>query len=473
MNEKQTSLSGQTGTTTTVGSTGLTASQQTGAVAEAGKSIVEDAKHVASEVAGQAKQQVSTKIEGQKDKAAQGLSSVATALRQTSESLKEQDQLGVTQYFEGFADQVERLSDYVLSSNVGQLVEEAEGFARREPAIFLGGAFLLGLVGARFLKSSTPAPSYAGGEYLSENSYDYIRDENASQRGVSYGGTYAQREGRVAYGSTGGREYRGGGDAGSGTSVERERARGVSGTYGSGSTGGSVGGSYGTGSSGLGSGAGSSAGSGLGSGTGTGSGLGSGTGSSLGSGTGMGTSSGSGTSTGGTYGSGAGAGSTGGAYGAGSTGTGTGSTGSYGSGTSTGGTYGSGTSTGGTYGAGTGSTGSTSNLGGASTGSSGGYGAGTGMGTGVSTGSSTASSTASVGGGVTTAGMGTSTGTGISTGTGSGTAGVSGGGTYGAGTSGASTTSTGLETDVKSSTTLPGTGKATPDASKGTEGSGK
>lgn len=471
MNEKQTSLSGQTGTTTTVGSTGLTASQQTGAVAEAGKSIVEDAKHVASEVAGQAKQQVSTKIEGQKDKAAQGLSSVATALRQTSESLKEQDQLGVTQYFEGFADQVERLSDYVLSSNVGQLVEEAEGFARREPAIFLGGAFLLGLVGARFLKSSTPAPSYAGGEYLSENSYDYIRDENASQRGVSYGGTYAQREGRVAYGSTGGREYRGGGDAGSGTSVERERARGVSGTYGSGSVGGSYG--AGTGSSGLGSGAGSSAGSGVGSGAGTGSGLGSGTGSSLGSGTGMGTSSGSGTSTGGTYGSGAGAGSTGGAYGAGTMGTGTGSTGSYGSGTSTGGTYGSGTSTGGTYGAGTGSTGSTSNLGGASTGSSGGYGAGTGMGTGVSTGSSTASSTASVGGGVTTAGMGTSTGTGISTGTGSGTAGVSGGGTYGAGTSGASTTGTGLETDVKSSTTLPGTGKATPDASKGTEGSGK
>lgn len=471
MNEKQTSLSGQTGATTTVGSTGLTASQQTGAVAEAGKSIVEDAKHVASEVAGQAKQQVSTKIEGQKDKAAQGLSSVATALRQTSESLKEQDQLGVTQYFEGFADQVERLSDYVLSSNVGQLVEEAEGFARREPAIFLGSAFLLGLVGARFLKSSTPAPSYAGGEYLSENSYDHIRDENAPRRGVSYGGTYAQRDGRVAYGSTGGREYRGGGDAGSGTSVDRERARGVSGTYGSGSPGGSVGGTYGggTGSSGLGSGTG--AGLGTGTGLGGGSGLSGGTGSSLGSGTGMGTSSGSGTSTGGTYGSGAGAGSTGGAYGVGTTGTGTGSMG--GSGTSTGGTYGSGTSTGGTYGAGTGSTGSTSNLGGASTGSSGGYGVGTGMGTGVGTGSSTASSTASVGGGVTTPGMGTGTGTGISTGTGSGTAGVSGGGTYGAGTSGASTTGTGLETDVKSGTTLPGTGKATPDAGKGTEGSGK
>ena len=36
------------------------------------------------------------------------------------------------------------------------MVTQVEQYARRQPAIFLGGAFALGLLGARFLKSSNP-----------------------------------------------------------------------------------------------------------------------------------------------------------------------------------------------------------------------------------------------------------------------------------------------------------------------------
>jgi hypothetical protein len=41
-------------------------------------------------------------------------------------------------------------------------VSEAEDFARRQPALFLGGAFALGLLGARFLKSSGQQASQGG-----------------------------------------------------------------------------------------------------------------------------------------------------------------------------------------------------------------------------------------------------------------------------------------------------------------------
>ncbi len=426
MNEKQSSLSGQTGTSTTANG-GLAAPQTAGAVAGASKAIAQDAKHVASEVAGQAKQQVASRIEDQKDKAAQGLSSVATAIRQTGESLRDRDQLGVTQYVDGMADQIERLSDYVMSSNVGQMVGEVETFARREPAIFLGSAFLLGLVGARFLKASSPGYS------LKESAYDDIRDEPRAARGgypqgddrLSYGGVYARREGVRTQ-----PQYA--------TNVDRERTS-AGGTYGSGA---STGGTYGTGASPGGTyGTGTSTGGtyGTSSGTSTGGTYGSGTSSAS---SGYGTSSGtpgSGASTSGTYGSGSGV-STGGTYG---TGTGTGTSGTYGTGTgtgtSTGGTYGTGTgtSTGGTYGSGTGtSTGGT-------------YGSGTGAVGNTGPGTSSATSTPSIGSGV---GTGSAAGTGL------------------ASTSGAAA----IEGDVKSGSTLPGTGKVSPEpGGKGTGSTGK
>jgi hypothetical protein len=42
---------------------------------------------------------------------------------------------------------------------VTQLVGQLQHLARREPALFVGGAFALGLIGARFFKSSTRSSS--------------------------------------------------------------------------------------------------------------------------------------------------------------------------------------------------------------------------------------------------------------------------------------------------------------------------
>jgi hypothetical protein len=447
MNEKQTSLSGQTGTNATAG-TGLTTAPTVNVVAEAGKTIAQDAKHVANEVVGQAKQQVASKIEDQREKAAQGLNSVAGAIRQTTEGLRERDQLGVTPYVEGLADQVERFSDYILSSNVGQLVGEVEGFARREPAIFLGGAFLLGLVGARFLKSSGPA--YEPNRALGDNSYDYIRNEPRSAYGagsygrgdndrLSYGGRYNQRKTSRDYD-----DDRGARGQSQGVS---ERTRVASnGTYGTGT---SSNGTYGTGTSSngtYGTGTSSNGTYGTGTGTSTGGTYGAGTGSST-SGYEKGTSSSLGTSS--TGSSSTGSSSTG------TSSTGTSSGGTYGTGTSSGGTYGTGTSSGGTYGTGTGT-----NTYGTGTSSGGTYGTGTGAPGAMSTGGTYGSGT----------GAGSNAGTGTSTAT--GTAGVgtsaSPGGTHGAGAATGSTatptTGTGLDTDVKSGSTLPGTGKTTTEA---------
>lgn len=55
------------------------------------------------------------------------------------------------------ADTITRTTELVRDKPVDALIEEASDFARRNPAIVLGGAALLGFAAARFLKSgATP-----------------------------------------------------------------------------------------------------------------------------------------------------------------------------------------------------------------------------------------------------------------------------------------------------------------------------
>ena len=137
----------------------------TGAATGAVKGLVSQVKEsggkVASQAIDQVKEKAATKIDEQKSTLAQGLGSVADTIRQVGETLKSADeQSGVAstaaKYGDTLASQVEQFSGYLEKHNVSELMRDVERFARRNPAYFIGGAFALGLLGARFLKSSSP-----------------------------------------------------------------------------------------------------------------------------------------------------------------------------------------------------------------------------------------------------------------------------------------------------------------------------
>lgn len=129
---------------------GMGGQSQSGGTAQQTK---EKAQELAGQVQQKAAEQVQSRLQEQKHRAAESLSSVAQTLRSSSQQLHGQ-QDGVSRYFEQAADRVEDLANYLENRDLGELVDQAERFARRNPAAFLGGAFALGLLGARFLKSS-------------------------------------------------------------------------------------------------------------------------------------------------------------------------------------------------------------------------------------------------------------------------------------------------------------------------------
>jgi hypothetical protein len=108
------------------------------------------------------KGRASEQINSQKNKATDGLGTMAQAVRQSTQQLRNQQHDTVANYVEQAADQIERLSQRLKQKDVGELLSDAQRLARRQPALFVGSAFALGLIGARVMKSS-PRDEYQGG----------------------------------------------------------------------------------------------------------------------------------------------------------------------------------------------------------------------------------------------------------------------------------------------------------------------
>ena len=100
------------------------------------------------------RERASAQLSSQKNRATDGLGTVAEAVRQTTNQLRDQQHDTMAGYVEQAAEQLERLSNRLRNKEIGELVDDAQGLARRQPALFIGSAFAAGLFGARFLKSS-------------------------------------------------------------------------------------------------------------------------------------------------------------------------------------------------------------------------------------------------------------------------------------------------------------------------------
>ncbi|TWA93080.1 hypothetical protein FBY14_102255 [Azospirillum brasilense] len=93
-------------------------------------------------------------LEMQTGRAADQLGSVANALHKAAEQLNEENNGTAAHYAGQAADRVERVADMLRNSTVDDMVGQVERFARRQPEVFVGAAFAVGFLFARFVKSS-------------------------------------------------------------------------------------------------------------------------------------------------------------------------------------------------------------------------------------------------------------------------------------------------------------------------------
>jgi hypothetical protein len=123
------------------------------------------------------KESATAQLTNQKDRGTDALGRVAEAVRSSTQKLRDDQHDTIAGYVDKAADQIEQWSQNLKNKDINELVTDMQRFARRQPALFIGSAFALGVLSARFLKSSRQ-----------RSSTDYRSDSSRLQ----YGGNMAQ-----------------------------------------------------------------------------------------------------------------------------------------------------------------------------------------------------------------------------------------------------------------------------------------
>lgn len=184
---------------TTITATAVDKAQEAADVA--GKKVAETAaaaKEQAKRTVAQVSEQAKTNVGSRMGDVAQELGSVAEAVRQTSLELGDQDQEGIARYGNRIADQIEQVSTYLSDRGVEEVLADVQNLARRQPALFLGGAFTLGLLVGRFMRSSSQHLGYQ----QNDSFQGYPSGGTGGYSGGSYKGSGYQSSGYQSSGSS-------------------------------------------------------------------------------------------------------------------------------------------------------------------------------------------------------------------------------------------------------------------------------
>jgi hypothetical protein len=127
------------------------------------RSFYEQAKSSAGDAYDTVAEKATSSLEERKAGLAEGLTGVADTVRRVSGTLNEDSgNTPVAEYAARYTDTaakaIEDIAGYFDRTDLRGMARDLESFARRNPAVFLGSAFALGVIAARFLKSS-PSPT--------------------------------------------------------------------------------------------------------------------------------------------------------------------------------------------------------------------------------------------------------------------------------------------------------------------------
>jgi hypothetical protein len=117
------------------------------------KQVASDAKRSAGNMLNQAKERASSMAQEQKQSAAQHIGRYGSALRDSARSVEQEDP-NVAYYANRAAEGIEKIADYVRSTDIAGLQRDAEDVARRHPTLFMGGMLLAGIVIGGLVKAS-------------------------------------------------------------------------------------------------------------------------------------------------------------------------------------------------------------------------------------------------------------------------------------------------------------------------------
>lgn len=120
-----------------------------------GAEVKASVKSAASEIAGATQRRASDTFTENRDNVANEIEGLAHAADVAAEDLQGHQQYALSEYVTQFASSIGELANNLRHKSIDELIHEAEGIARRNPVLFIGGSIAIGLGLARFAKASS------------------------------------------------------------------------------------------------------------------------------------------------------------------------------------------------------------------------------------------------------------------------------------------------------------------------------
>lgn len=158
------------------------ASELTDTVTGAAKDGAVQLGNAAKDFASDTTDKVKSALNQQKTVGADYIGSIAQAATRAAMEFENIPQ--AAHYIRQAANQVESVADAVRTRDMRELVGEVQTFARRQPALFFGGALILGFAALRFLKSSAAPSQSTNGDFAHRPSSENLGETNTQRSGM-------------------------------------------------------------------------------------------------------------------------------------------------------------------------------------------------------------------------------------------------------------------------------------------------
>lgn len=124
-----------------------------------GHGLYDRAKEAAGKVYDAVSERASETFDEQKSSLSDGLNDISDGIRRTGDDMNARPtdnpiSTAAAEYSSAAADIVSKISGYFQRKDPREMLHDAEDLARRNPVVFVAAAFGLGVLAARFLKSS-------------------------------------------------------------------------------------------------------------------------------------------------------------------------------------------------------------------------------------------------------------------------------------------------------------------------------
>lgn len=101
-----------------------------------------------------------------KHRASERVRALGAAVRSLGHHLRASDERMIANYAERTSERIDEVASFIENAEPNDLVRQGEDLARRNPLVFFGGTFLVGLTIGRFLKSGNQTAEGGTGSQL-------------------------------------------------------------------------------------------------------------------------------------------------------------------------------------------------------------------------------------------------------------------------------------------------------------------